>query len=111
VVECGALEKRCASDWRTGSSNLPPSVSTPAARHEKYAAERPELASWLSPERSRARRDIPGACCGRLARAGPQRMAPCDALGDGDELQLGCLLWLVLESDDQVRPERLRQPS
>jgi hypothetical protein len=26
VVECGALEKRCASDWRTGSSNLPPSA-------------------------------------------------------------------------------------
>ncbi len=26
MVECGALEKRCASDWRTGSSNLPPSV-------------------------------------------------------------------------------------
>jgi hypothetical protein len=59
VVECGALEKRCASDWRTGSSNLPPSVSTPAARHKKYAAERPELASWLPPERSRARREIP----------------------------------------------------
>lgn len=43
VVECGALEKRCASDWRTGSSNLPPSVSTPAARHKKHL---PSGLSW-----------------------------------------------------------------
>ncbi len=26
AVECGGLENRCASYWRTGSSNLPPSV-------------------------------------------------------------------------------------
>jgi hypothetical protein len=48
VVECGALEKRCASDWRTGSSNLSPSVSsftqfhqpseTPARRQCEHAS-------------------------------------------------------------------------
>jgi hypothetical protein len=26
VQNCGGLESRCASDWRTESSNLPPSV-------------------------------------------------------------------------------------
>ena len=31
MVECGALEKRCASKRRTGSSNLPPSAYSPQA--------------------------------------------------------------------------------
>jgi hypothetical protein len=35
---------------------------------------------------SRVLHELMGARCGRLARAGPQRIVPCDALGDGDEL-------------------------